>query len=1045
MKNNWRLFTILIFFSFSNIQLLVAQQINITRIEQMPNTPFPYKIRDWKLVARGYDSLVFDLNRTGQFLPLAWLNSNTTNYPNHDGFGLPSYVGINPPSGAEAINLLPAVIGASLVGIDKSNQNSNDWVLMCEEFFNRRPEENVYLNNTVASSGSDWWYDTMPNLFFYQLYNLYPKAGDFAYQFTTVADRWLEAVSVMGGSTTPWKKPSMNYRAWKLSPMTPLESGVKEPEAAGAIAWILYNAFIQTGERKYRIGAEWCLEFLNGLSKNPSYELQLPYGVYTAARMNAELGTNYNIEKMLNWCFEPDDNVRGWGATLGRWGDYDCYGLIGEAQSRGYAFIMNGFEMAGALAPMVRYDDRFARAIGKWILNLANASRLFYANFLPDDNQDSENWSHTYDPNSYIAYEALKEWEYNQTNTIRPFATGDAMRSGWAQTNLALYGSSHVGIFGGIIDTTNVKMILKLNTRKTDYFQKDTFSTYLYFNPYGEEKNLQIDVGTGVYDLYDAVSNQFLKTNVSGIADFKIPANQAVLPVLLPSGANIEYDLDKMLVNGVVADYSSGQPVQNYLPRIKSLTALKSLILCGENVAIYCTAFDRENNPLTYNWNASDGAFIGNGSPVIWTAPDSAGTFNLFCSVDDGNGGVARDSLVIAVIDNQKPQILSLTATPKQIDPAGSVSLFCNVKDPDGDTLYFSWSSESGILSGTGATVYWTAPQNPGYYKIYCTVYDDYSCGVTDSIGVSVGKLVVYFPFNGNANDESGFANHGSVLGASLTADRLGNTNSAFYFDGSNDFIKVNNHPSLNFQDGITVAFDMKINKFFSREAYPLSHGNWENRWKLSITGKGMRWTVKTTAGIKDLDSKTKFVTHHFYYIAARFDGSKFDIFIDGKPDASSNWSGKILPTSLDLTIGQVLPNNPNYNFNGVLDDVRIYNTALTDLEIFDLYSIVTSTQADERNHLPEQNNLAQNFPNPFNQSTNIIYHLKKSGKVHLVIYDMLGKQLIRLVDQQQSPGIYAIEWNGENQFGSPVPSGIYFYEITADEFSQRKKLILMK
>ena len=66
--------------------------------------------------------------------------------------------------------------------------------------------------------------------------------------------------------------------------------------------------------------------------------------------------------------------------------------------------------MVGALVPMVRYDGRFARAIGKWVLNITNASRLFYPNYLPDDHQDSEVWAHLYDPNSYIAHESMREY-----------------------------------------------------------------------------------------------------------------------------------------------------------------------------------------------------------------------------------------------------------------------------------------------------------------------------------------------------------------------------------------------------------------------------------------------------------------------------------------------------------------------------------------------------------------------------------------------------------------------------------------------------------
>ena len=65
-------------------------QINIARIESMPNFPQPYLMRDWKSVTIGYDSLVFDLGLTGQDLPdppLVWINDNTVNYPDHSSFG----------------------------------------------------------------------------------------------------------------------------------------------------------------------------------------------------------------------------------------------------------------------------------------------------------------------------------------------------------------------------------------------------------------------------------------------------------------------------------------------------------------------------------------------------------------------------------------------------------------------------------------------------------------------------------------------------------------------------------------------------------------------------------------------------------------------------------------------------------------------------------------------------------------------------------------------------------------------------------------------
>ena len=77
---------LLALFNF-NIQ---AQQIAVPRIDLMPDLPQPYLMRDWKQVARGYDSLVFNENMTGQYLPVIFFRESNVNYPNHASFGLES-------------------------------------------------------------------------------------------------------------------------------------------------------------------------------------------------------------------------------------------------------------------------------------------------------------------------------------------------------------------------------------------------------------------------------------------------------------------------------------------------------------------------------------------------------------------------------------------------------------------------------------------------------------------------------------------------------------------------------------------------------------------------------------------------------------------------------------------------------------------------------------------------------------------------------------------------------------------------------------------
>ncbi|MCF6269114.1 MAG: T9SS type A sorting domain-containing protein [Melioribacteraceae bacterium] len=1027
-----------------------AQQIDIARVELMPNIPSPYEMLDWKQITIGYDSLLFDLNAVGQYLPLAFINTNTINYPAHNSFGLHSYVGTNYPQNGEAINIIPAVVGATLTGVDKSNQFGKNWVLMSEEYFNNRPSEDVYLNSPNSTSGNDFWYDTMPNIFFYQLYSQYPGTGDFDYQFRKVADRWLEAITNMSSSTTPWRNALVYYRGWYLSSMTGNSSGVLEPEAAGAISWLLYNAYSETGDEKYRIGAEWALEFLDGLSENPSYELQLAYGAYIAARMNAELKTGYDIHKILSWCFNVG-TLRNWGAILGKWGNYEVNGLIGEVNGvNDYAFLMNTFEQIGTLAPLVRYDDRYARTIGKWILNAANASRLFYSKYLPDNNQDSKAWSQVYDPNSYIAYEAIRENKYN----LSPYATGDAITGGWAATNLALYGSSHVGILGGIIETTNVEKILKIDLLKTDYFHQPAYPTYLIYNPFSEAKEIQFELPNGTYDLYDAASNVFISSNASGLINIQIPDDSALLLVLTPSGGEIEFDLHKMLIDGVVVDYNSGQTVDNYPPRIKALASDNNTPLVNSNTTLYCTATDFDEDNLNYSWTINGESVEQNTPTIIWNTPDVSGVYNIKCFVDDGTTTSNIVELNIEVVNtiNNPPIIERIKAAPRKMDLSAISKIECFAFDEDGDNLTYNWTSQLGTISGSGEKIEWTAPSIEGNYFIKCEVSDNQNNSASDSIKVMVrdlsniqtGELIAFFPFNGDVSDVSGNLLNGINYGAKFISDRFGNSGSALKFDGENDYISVKNDPLLNFQNSISVSFWLQANELYDREMYPLSHGNWENRWKISIGNNRVRWTLNTNTGIKDLDSETIIKEQQLYFIAASYNGVDMELYLNGELDAFTNFSGNINTTDIDFTIAKVLPDNSQYNFKGTLDDIRIFDYAITLEEIEILYDIKTSIE-EEKNYIPKETKLMQNYPNPFNGQTNIKFHINSTTKTELIIYDILGRKIKTLFSGVQKPGRYSLSWDSNSNDGNELSSGIYFLQLKTDDFSETKKLLLLQ
>ncbi len=94
---------------------------------------------------------------------------------------------------------------------------------------------------------------------------------------------------------------------------------------------------------------------------------------------------------------------------------------------------------------------------------------------------------------------------------------------------------------------------------------------------------------------------------------------------------------------------------------------------------------------------------------------------------------------------------------------------------------------------------------------------------------------------------------------------------------------------------------------------------------------------------------------------------------------------------------------------------------------------------------IPTEFTLGQNYPNPFNPTTNIKYTLAKNVKVYLAIYNMLGQRIRTLVDREQEAGYYTASWDGTNDFGYKVSSGIYIYRLSTDNFISTIKMNLLK
>jgi hypothetical protein len=194
---------------------------------------------------------------------------------------------------------------------------------------------------------------------------------------------------------------------------------------------------------------------------------------------------------------------------------------------------------------------------------------------------------------------------------------------------------------------------------------------------------------------------------------------------------------------------------ENHPPEIVDLSASEEWIVPSGNCTISCEASDPDNDSLSYEWLASGGNITGKGDTVTWVAPEDIGDYNITVVVTDGLGGEDSASLSITVSFNKRPVIESLIVTAEhkylkkilggyKIGKAKSYEIECIASDPDGDELFYEWSTYeestgiTGTVPGEGPVVTWTAPPRAGIVTVTVTVSDSNGGATTDSIVLEV-------------------------------------------------------------------------------------------------------------------------------------------------------------------------------------------------------------------------------------------------------------------------------------------------------------------
>jgi hypothetical protein len=210
------------------------------------------------------------------------------------------------------------------------------------------------------------------------------------------------------------------------------------------------------------------------------------------------------------------------------------------------------------------------------------------------------------------------------------------------------------------------------------------------------------------------------------------------------------------------------------------------------------------------------------------------------------------------------------------------------------------------------------------------SIKDSRSARATEAAIISSG-LVAYYPFNGNAIDASDNGHDGTVFGATLTADRYGAANSAYRFDGINDYIRIPDSASLNFTGDFSISAFIRTTTVgrivFSNMLEVSPHDGYSFR----VSNSGAMYAM---SGDVPLIGNTAITTGTWRHVAFTLAGTTGRIYVDGVLDKSGPCG---VPTVFngDQTIGASY--TPFYFFNDGIDDVQVFNRALSSAEIAQL------------------------------------------------------------------------------------------------------------
>jgi hypothetical protein len=280
---------------------------------------------------------------------------------------------------------------------------------------------------------------------------------------------------------------------------------------------------------------------------------------------------------------------------------------------------------------------------------------------------------------------------------------------------------------------------------------------------------------------------------------------------------------------------------------------------------------------------------------------------------------------------------------------------------------------------------------------------------------VPTNGLIGWWPFNGNANDLSGNGNNGTVNGATLTADRFGNTNKAYSFDGVNNYIST----IRNYQSAFSVS--LWFNPILNQQYNPLIDA-FDSNWEIQLNNTSPDYVSFISANnYQELISTQTTQYNVWTNIVCTYSNNIVKFYLNGT--LTDQFSANPLPN-----------NNGNYYFGasftgadqfykGKLDDIGIWNRALTQQEISNLYLGANVGITENKN-----NSFISLYPNPSSYELTLTTTTNHIGSVYKIV-DYTGKLILTGTINSETVKINTSE----------LPAGIYMLQAGQNNLSSQK------